>query len=279
MTLSDGIKNTGVIETLTEKEEKEDFSHRGLRDHREGEKESSIIEGDISAGIGAGDGKNIKPEQDTKDVKPPVLRKPNLSVEQQEWLNRVFIPNFRRELIKNLKSSDMKPSWRKTAKDAHGTKSATAAETVLEHIAAEKDKALEDAIQNSVKERERLTGIIAEMKIDRELVETAARQNSVNPSQVAQLLKNSVQLNDEMAPVVLDDNGEPAVNNEGRLMTIDELVGKFLDANPHFVRAATMFGGSGAKGSLMADGEKSELTAGDLIGAGLREERVRNARR
>ena len=96
----------------------------------------------------------------------------------------------------------------------HGTKSTSAEEAVLDHVAAEKDKALDEVRQEAAKERERLTGIIAEMKIDRELVASASKQNSVNPSQVAQLLRGCVRLNDEMAPVVLDDDGEAAVNGE-----------------------------------------------------------------
>ena len=262
MTQSDGIKNTGVIQTQTSKE-KEEFSHRNYSEIREEEKESTIIEGEISAGIGAGEKASEKSKDKPASSAQQITRKPNLSPEQQEWLNRVFIPNFRKELMKNLKSSEMKSAMRKVPQD------------VLENIASEKEKALEESLQNAAKERERLTEIIAGMKIDRELAESASRQNSVNPAQVARLLKSYVRLNDDMSPIVLDDNGEPAVNNEGALMTIDELVGKFLEVNPHFVRAIGAFGGSGANGSLTADGEKSELTAGDLIGAGLREEKIR----
>ena len=247
MTQSDGIRNTGVIETQTS-EEKKDFSHRERRGYRE-PKENIVIEGGISAGIGAGDSASEKQTQVSKNDHQQIPRKPNLSPEQQEWLNRVFIPNFRRELMKNLKSSDMKSAMRKTPQEVHETKMTSAAEAVLEHIAAEKDKTSDEALSEAAKEHERLTGIIAEMKIDRELVESASRQNSVNPSQVARLLKSSVRLNDEMSPIVLDDNGEPAVTNEGRLMTIDELVGKFLEGNPHFVRATSAFGGSGATGA------------------------------
>ena len=192
-------------------------------------------------------------------------RKPNLSPEQQEWLNRVFIPNFKRELIKNLKPADFKSS-KMTGKE---NKSANV------NVLAGKEKELDKALKEAAKEREHLTGIIAEMKIDRELVASASRQNSVNPSQVAQLLKNSVWLNDEMTPVVLDNDGEPAINGEGKLMTIDELVGKFLEGNPHFVKANSGTSGSGAIGFLADNNEKSEMTSGDLIAAGLREERTR----
>jgi hypothetical protein len=269
MTRSDEIRNTGGVESQTPEtrilnhETHEggtkagEFSHRGYGEN--------------------GDDTSEKPSPEKKNDQQLNPRKPNLSPEQQEWLNRVFIPNFRRELIKNLKGSDMKTPGRKTAENEPETKSAGAAGAVLNQIIAEKDRTIEDIRSSDAKERERLLGIISEVKIDREIVASASRQNSVHPSQVAQLLKKSVRLNDEMATVVLDDDGETAINGEGKLMTIDEMVKSFLDENPHFVRPSSVSGGSGSADSSMGQAHSSAMTSSDLIGAALREERKQHA--
>lgn len=83
--------------------------------------------------------------------------------------------------------------------------------------------------------------------VDGALLNAASQNNAVEPQQVGQLLRGRVKLTDDGAVEVLDDNGSTRYNDSGSLLTVNELVGDFLTANPHFVRAGV--GGAGSQGN------------------------------
>ena len=83
-------------------------------------------------------------------------------------------------------------------------------------------------------------------KIDGALLTAASRHNAVDSEQVSQLLRNRVKLSDDGSVEVLDDNGAVRYNDKADPLSVDELVGDFLTANPHFVRASQ--GGAGTQG-------------------------------
>jgi len=86
-----------------------------------------------------------------------------------------------------------------------------------------------------------------ETLVDGSLLNAASKHDAVSPDQVSQLLKGRVRLADDGGVEVLDDQGTPRYNNEGNLLSVDELVSDFLTANPHFVRASG--GGTGSTGN------------------------------
>tara|TARA_A100001035_G_C27782540_1_gene502542 strand:+ start:632 stop:1288 length:657 start_codon:yes stop_codon:yes gene_type:complete len=86
-----------------------------------------------------------------------------------------------------------------------------------------------------------------ETLVDGSLLSAASKHDAVSPDQVSQLLKGKVRLADDGGVEVLDDQGTPRYNNEGNLLSVDELVSDFLTANPHFVRASG--GGTGSMGN------------------------------
>lgn len=86
-----------------------------------------------------------------------------------------------------------------------------------------------------------------ETLVDGSLLNAASKHDAVSPDQVSQLLKGRVRLADDGGVEVLDDQGTPRYNNEGNLLSVDELVSDFLTANPHFVRASG--GGTGSMGN------------------------------
>jgi hypothetical protein len=86
-----------------------------------------------------------------------------------------------------------------------------------------------------------------ETLVDGSLLNAASKHDAVSPDQVSQLLKGKVRLADDGGVEVLDDQGTPRYNNEGNLLSVDELVSDFLTANPHFVRASG--GGTGSMGN------------------------------
>lgn len=87
------------------------------------------------------------------------------------------------------------------------------------------------------------------VQVDGALLSAAGGRNAVNPSQVAQLLRNRVTLTDEGEVHVLSDKGEVMYDkNTASPTTVETLVNEFLDASPHFLRAGPS--GSGSIGTV-----------------------------
>jgi hypothetical protein len=81
--------------------------------------------------------------------------------------------------------------------------------------------------------------------VDGALLSAASRNNAVSAEQVSQLLRGSVRLSDDGTAEVYDANGTPRYNEQGELLSVDQLVGDFLTSNPHFVKAS--LGGAGSQ--------------------------------
>ena len=97
-------------------------------------------------------------------------------------------------------------------------------------------------------EIQKLQGDLKNIKINDALFGSASKNRAINPQQVVELLKNSVQLNDEGQVEVLADNGTPRYNKDGNLYSVEEYVSEFLTQNPHFQMATPS--GSGSKGNV-----------------------------
>ena len=79
--------------------------------------------------------------------------------------------------------------------------------------------------------------VIKEYKINTPLLNEAAKLKSVNPEQVKSLLSNQVRLNDNGDVEVIDASGSVKYNDDGKPVSVEQLVGGFLKDNPHFVQA------------------------------------------
>lgn len=99
------------------------------------------------------------------------------------------------------------------------------------------DNLMKDLASKKDAEIARRDSIIREYKVDMPLVTAAAKYRAVAPEQVQQLLKNQVRMNEQGEVEVVDTTGSVKYNDKGELVTVDELVKGFLDANPHFVSA------------------------------------------
>ncbi len=76
------------------------------------------------------------------------------------------------------------------------------------------------------------------------------------------MLRNRVRLSDDGSVEVLDDSGAIRYNDKGDPLSVDEAVGDFLTANPHFVRASA--GGAGTQG--MAGGSTQKpISVADMV--------------
>jgi len=109
------------------------------------------------------------------------------------------------------------------------------------------DAILKQTVEKKENEINSYKARLQETLIDGALTASASRNNAVDSTQVTQLLKNSTRLNADGNVEIVDSNGTPRYNDKGELLTVDEMVGEFLTANPHFVKASP--GGAGTLGN------------------------------
>ena len=111
-----------------------------------------------------------------------------------------------------------------------------------------------DKFQNRIGE---LENTLKREKVDGALLNSAASLKSVAPTQVADLLKNRVSLNEQGEAEVVDTNGTPAYLDNGSQMQVKDLVSDFLTTNPHF--AAPSQSGTGSQGKVGGSSTSSEV--------------------
>lgn len=109
------------------------------------------------------------------------------------------------------------------------------------------DAILKQTVEKKEAEINSYKSRLQETLIDGALTASASRNNAVDSTQVTQLLKGSTRLNADGNVEIVDSNGTPRYNDKGELLTVDEMVGEFLTANPHFVKASP--GGAGTLGN------------------------------
>ncbi len=93
---------------------------------------------------------------------------------------------------------------------------------------------LADKKDQEIKKRDE---IIRNYTVDMPLVDVAAQLGAVNPTQVKQLLKPYVRLNEGGEVEILDDRGTVRYSDKGTPFGVRDLVQEFLDSNLHFKSA------------------------------------------
>ena len=106
------------------------------------------------------------------------------------------------------------------------------------------EEILRTRTQEHQKEKSELENQLKDIKINKSLLESASKHKAINASQVVDLLKNDIKLNETGNVEILDKNGIARYNKQGELLTTDELVQEFLTQNPHFVSATPSGSGS-----------------------------------
>ena len=99
---------------------------------------------------------------------------------------------------------------------------------------AELEKLMQQRISEKNTEILKYKNEIKKERIDNSIMSVASKNNAINPSQVVSLLKDSIKLNDDGRVEILDNNSNIRYNEKGNLLTIEEKVKEFLQANPHF---------------------------------------------
>ena len=110
-------------------------------------------------------------------------------------------------------------------------------ENLMKARIAEKDKELAD-----------WKGKVKTINVDNSILSFASKNNAVAPDQVVSLIKNKVNYNDDGRIEILDNNNNIRYNSKGELLTIEDYVKEFLDANPHHRKGA--LSGSGSQNSI-----------------------------
>ena len=122
-------------------------------------------------------------------------------------------------------------------KEVQEAKSKSDLEQLMKQRIADKDKELADW-KSKVKT----------INVDNSILSLASKNNAIAPDQVVSLLKHEVNYNDDGRVEILDNNKNIRYNTKGELLTIEDRVNEFLDANPHF-----------RKGSLSGTGSQSSI--------------------
>lgn len=125
-------------------------------------------------------------------------------------------------------------------------------EKTLQELAAKKDA--------EIHKRDKQ---ITEYKVNSPLLDAAARYKAVAPDQVRNLLANSVRLGESGEVEVVGTDGAVRYTDDGKSLSVDNLVREFLDSNPHFVQATASTTQSNSN-VLGAKQEKFDLNKLDL---------------
>lgn len=125
-------------------------------------------------------------------------------------------------------------------------------EKTLQELAAKKDS-----------EIQKRDDIIREYKVNSPLLNAAAKYRSVNPEQVKRLLVSTVRLNQDGDVEVVGEDGSVRYNDDGKAVTVDQLVNGFLKENPHFVQSTPAT--SNTKSSVSGNtGSKFDISKLDM---------------
>ena len=158
----------------------------------------------------------------------------------QTDMNRVVQQRLEAEKAKTqrmLEEAKKKEEEIAKEKEIQDAKTKADLENLMKARIAEKDQEL-----SKWKEK------VKTINVDNSILSIASNNHAIAPSQVVSLLKNEVNYNDDGRIEVLDNNKNIRYNPKGELLTIEERVKEFLDANPHF-----------RKGSLAGTGSTSSV--------------------
>ena len=158
----------------------------------------------------------------------------------QEDVDRIVKQRLEAEKSKHQRMLDeTKKQEQELAKEKEIQEAKTKAdlENLMKQRIADKDKELAD-----------WKAKVKTINVDNSLLALASKNNAIAPDQVVSLLKNEVNYNDDGRIEILDNNKNIRYNPKGELLTIEDRVKEFLDANPHF-----------RKGSLSGTGSQSSI--------------------
>ena len=178
-------------------------------------------------------------QTETQANEPVVEKAPEQTFTQQQ-LDNIIKQRLDAEKKKNERQLE---ETRKQAEEVEKQKQIQEAKTK-----ADLEKLMQERIAEKDNEISRYKNEIKKERIDNNILSVASQNKAISPSQVVSLMKDKVRLTDDNRVEILDNNSNVRYNPKGELLTIEESVKEFLDANPHF-----------RQGSLSGTGSQSAI--------------------
>tara|TARA_B100001113_G_scaffold345229_1_gene334583 strand:- start:853 stop:1557 length:705 start_codon:yes stop_codon:yes gene_type:complete len=189
--------------------------------------------------------------EETKVVAPETQQTetPKEEVKVEETKQNTFTQEQLDNIIKSRLEAE-KNKYEKKLQDEEKQKAELLKEQQLKEAKSKSE--IEKIMQERIKEKEdevlRYKTQIKKEKVDNSILSVANREKSINAQQVVSLLKDEVRYTDDGRIEVVDNNSNVRYNTKGELLTIEERVKEFLDANPHFRQGS--LSGSGSQSSV-----------------------------
>ena len=182
--------------------------------------------------------KEVAPEkQQTEEVKVEAPKQQTFTQEQLDNIIKARLESEKNKHNKHLEEIKQKEVEALKEKEVKEAKSKAELEKLMQQRIAEKDTEILKYKSEIKKER-----------IDNSVLSVASKMNAINPQQVVDLLKSEIKLNDDNRIEILDNNSNIRYNPKGELLTIEQRVKEFLDANPHFSQGSKS--GTGSQSSV-----------------------------
>ena len=189
--------------------------------------------------------------EETKVVAPQTQQTetPKEEVKVEETKQNTFTQEQLDNIIKSRLEAE-KNKYEKKLQDEEKQKAELLKEQQLKEAKSKSE--IEKIMQERIKEKEdevlRYKTQIKKEKVDNSILSVANREKSINAQQVVSLLKEEVRYTDDGRIEVVDNNSNVRYNTKGELLTIEDRVKEFLDANPHFRQGS--LSGSGSQSSV-----------------------------
>ena len=189
--------------------------------------------------------------QETKVVQPT-----NEQTEAPKEEVKVEVPDqktFTQEQIDNIIKTRLEAEKQKNQKilqEEENKKNELLKEQQLKEAKSKADieKIMQDRLSEKDSELQKVKEQIKKEKVDNSILSIANKEKSINAQQVVSLLKNEVKYNDDGRIEIVDNNSNVRYNTKGELLTIEDRVKEFLDANPHFRQGS--LSGSGSQSAI-----------------------------
>ena len=185
---------------------------------------------------------NVAPEvQATETPKEEVkVETPKQNTFTQEQLDNIIKTRLEAE----------KSKYEKKLQEEESQKAELLKEQQLKEAKSKADieKIMQERLSEKDSELNRYKMQIKKEKVDNSILSVANREKSINAQQVVSLLKDEVKYTDDGRIEIVDNNSNVRYNTKGELLTIDDRVKEFLDANPHFRQGS--LSGSGSQSSV-----------------------------
>jgi len=189
--------------------------------------------------------------EETKVVAPQTQQTetPKEEVKVEETKQNTFNQEQVDNMIKRRLEAE-KNKYEKKLQDEEKQKAELLKEQQLKEAKSKSDieKIMQDRLSEKDSELNRYKTQIKKEKVDNSILSVANREKSINAQQVVSLLKDEVKYTDDGRIEIVDNNSNVRYNTKGELLTIEDRVKEFLDANPHFRQGS--LSGSGSQSSV-----------------------------